>query len=395
MKKLLKRITPSLLKGKLTKLNSKISYIIPKNQNRIVFYPLHEKDLFSGNLKYIYQYLITQNLPYKFVWITNNSKTSKEIQKIGGISSTNKIKNLFYILSSKYILTDTQYTIENNFPPLAYGKFNIIQTWHGTGFKEIGFRVKNHHYTKTEQRKLPKQTKFIIATSPCDKERKSKSFLTDKVYVTGSPRNDILLKKDATSNLRNKIDPLRHSEIILYAPTFRDKKPDYNKNAISRSFWDKLSSWMKTKNIIMLIKRHPADKRSILDSEYDNIKDITQETTDTQELLSITDTLITDYSGICTDYAITQKPIIFYWHDIDQYIKECREFYYEIQEIIPGPFAKNEEELLNLILNRDWFETHDHQHKYQKFIDQFHQYRDASSTERACQQIIRIINSND
>ncbi len=42
---------------------------------------------------------------------------------------------------------------------------------------------------------------------------------------------------------------------------------------------------------------------------------------DIQELLAITDLLITDYSSIALDYMITRNPVIIYASDIDEYKK--------------------------------------------------------------------------
>lgn len=50
-----------------------------------------------------------------------------------------------------------------------------------------------------------------------------------------------------------------------------------------------------------------------------------------QELLAVTDLLITDYSSIALDYINTRKPVIIYASDIEEYKKD-RDFHIKIEE---------------------------------------------------------------
>lgn len=43
---------------------------------------------------------------------------------------------------------------------------------------------------------------------------------------------------------------------------------------------------------------------------------------DTNELLSLVDILITDYSSIFFDYMATNKPILYFMYDKEQYLKK-------------------------------------------------------------------------
>ena len=56
---------------------------------------------------------------------------------------------------------------------------------------------------------------------------------------------------------------------------------------------------------------------------------------DTNELLSVVDLLITDYSSIFFDYLVTDRPILFYIWDYDDYLEE-RGMYLSDDEL-PGP----------------------------------------------------------
>ncbi|MDY0394135.1 CDP-glycerol glycerophosphotransferase family protein [Virgibacillus halophilus] len=71
------------------------------------------------------------------------------------------------------------------------------------------------------------------------------------------------------------------------------------------------------------------------------------------DLLLITDLLITDYSSVCFEYALLNKPMLFFAYDVEKYIQD-RDFYYNYFDFIPGPLVKSTEELLKTIDNKDF-----------------------------------------
>ena len=72
--------------------------------------------------------------------------------------------------------------------------------------------------------------------------------------------------------------------------------------------------------------------------------------------MKLCDILITDYSSICMDFAIQNKPVYFYAFDLERYEKE-RAFYFDYESYVPGPVAKDFQTLLNL-LNSNVSETY-------------------------------------
>ena len=58
---------------------------------------------------------------------------------------------------------------------------------------------------------------------------------------------------------------------------------------------------------------------------------------DVQELLTLSDTVITDYSSLMFDFALSKKPCFIFASDIANYQKE-RNFYFEIDKM-PFPVS--------------------------------------------------------
>jgi CDP-glycerol glycerophosphotransferase len=59
----------------------------------------------------------------------------------------------------------------------------------------------------------------------------------------------------------------------------------------------------------------------------------------------LADGLITDYSSVMFDYALLQRPIVFYAHDWEEYAQDTRGTYFDLLSEAPGPVPRTEDEL--------------------------------------------------
>src|SRR5699024_8307233 len=169
-------------------------------------------------------------------------------------------------------------------------------------------------------------------------------------------------------------------KVVLYAPTFRD-----HKNAV-RPLSDDLYSYNKrlaVDNILLLVKKHPWQHTFKIPDALSNIRDISDEVDDIQELYPHVDVLVTDYSSAFFDFMLTNRPIIFYPYDLEEYLKQCRGLYYDYYEELQGPFAKTEAELFELIFTvDDWCKEPQYVDRYQKVLKKYNQFQDGNSSKR-------------
>jgi CDP-glycerol glycerophosphotransferase len=63
------------------------------------------------------------------------------------------------------------------------------------------------------------------------------------------------------------------------------------------------------------------------------------------ELYLAADVLVTDYSSVMFDFAITGKPILYYAYDLEAYRDTLRGFYFDLEEVAPGPVTRTTDEL--------------------------------------------------
>ena len=117
------------------------------------------------------------------------------------------------------------------------------------------------------------------------------------------------------------------------------------------------------------------DFESILSSAYDNNIINVGDVKDEEELLLVSDVLITDYSSMMAEYALLHRPIVFFAYDLDNYIENERDFYIDFTEDVPGNVVYDMDELISLFKNNDFDLT-----RVDKYLNYQLEYHDKSTS---------------
>jgi len=377
-----------------------LSYLIPKNKNLYLF-GSGSGVSFKGNPKYLYLYSLVNKCSCNIYWITKSENVHTTFTgKKYPVIKLHSIIGFWRILRAKYLIID-QSAEDIYYVGSIFGNFNFIQTWHGTPLKKIWYHLREDGKGIGKHRGISGfipivlskkigifsscKYKLILSPSKDVSNILTKASLNKNVKLVGYPRNDVLFnKKLIFENYKEKLNLRNHRKVILYCPTFRDNYESVK--PFSDEFFKDLNSYLKKKGDVFLIKKHPFEKNINTPNHLSNIKDVSSVVEDVQELLVFTDILITDYSSVFFDFILLDRPIIYYSYDFEEYLENCRGMYYEYYKEMPGPFAKNENELLDLIETADkWFNGEEYQMKYKKFKDKFNYYQDGKSCERLFQ----------
>jgi CDP-ribitol ribitolphosphotransferase len=172
--------------------------------------------------------------------------------------------------------------------------------------------------------------------------------------------------------------------VILYAPTFRGN------NALDAYFpMDKfdLYKWgelCKETDSYLIVKMHPfVQERIQIPEEY---KDYIVDAADYREvndILFITDVMITDYSSVIYEFSLLHRPMLFYAFDQRMY-EATRDFYEKYEDIVPGQIIKSFDALLDALRN----EAYDTE-RLDWFIEKNFTYTDGKATDRVVDMIIQ------
>jgi CDP-glycerol glycerophosphotransferase (TagB/SpsB family) len=230
------------------------------------------------------------------------------------------------------------------------GGVRVINLWHGIPLKKIAFDDKYHPTPQTFRGKLLKyfeekvfRNTYHIATSPGIAEIYRNCFRADEkhVLVLGQARNDYFYTAH-TNPYKERFD---NRKIILYMPTHR-REGKQVMDMTKLLDLSNINTLCKKHNAIFLIKKHfYHSNEESLDNSYENIIEITNEKPSAQVLLDCADLIITDYSSCYIDYLLLDRPILFYSYDLEDYLANDREMYFDYKSSVPGPICENKERL--------------------------------------------------
>ena len=115
-------------------------------------------------------------------------------------------------------------------------------------------------------------------------------------------------------------------------------------------------------------------QNAIVEKKYENIRVVRDFSTN--DMMFVSDLLVTDYSSVIFEYALLQKPIAFFCYDLSTY---NRGFYLNYPEDLPGDVYETQDALTEYLVNRD---RHELTEKYKTFVERYMSACDGHSCER-------------
>ncbi|MFJ7203098.1 CDP-glycerol glycerophosphotransferase family protein [Streptomyces sp. NPDC098789] len=329
---------------------------LPIKKGTVVF-ESHMGKQYSDSPKAIYEEMVRQGVAFDAVWSYAGARPT------GFPKEATLVKRW----SWPYLraLAQAEYWIDNQGFPLALAKrpgTTYIQTWHGSALKRMGF-----HEPRTKAQGRAGQAKFqkavdrfdhFLIRSEHDARTLAKGFrLRDEVLMrTGYPRNDALVaahRAEADSGERVR-GPLAaelgiapDTKVLLYAPTFR-ANADGAVEGFTFPFDVEEFAERLGDRFTLLVRTHYLNSVSLPPSVAGRVIDVSRRH-DITPLLELADGLITDYSSVMFDYAVLDRPMVFFAYDYEKYTTDIRGTYFDLKEKAPGPVVATADELLQAL----------------------------------------------
>ncbi len=337
---------------------------------------------------------------FHHVWSVADINTGRRILDKLGIEADVELVKYKSSSYNKYLAT-SEYVINNVTFPQYFRKREgqiYINTWHGIPLKKMGYEAENGIVDVANTVRNMLQADYLLSpnkhhTNMYNESYKLKEIYNGVIIEEGQARCDRLFKADRNDVLsrmkQEGINIAEEKKIILYAPTWRGTVWDNPAGSIEdyNKLYDYLSSNIDSSRYQLLIKPHVAVYRKWA-AEGLNIDYIVPPTIDTNEILSVVDVLISDYSSIFYDFIVTDRPVLFYCNDIDEYNKYRG--LDDIEDKLPGPFTASLEELCRWINSiEDVFLSY--KDKYEQIKKWAAPYEDGNS----CRRILDIVFSGD
>jgi len=250
-----------------------------------------------------------------------------------------------------------------------------VQTMHGTPLKRCGLDVLDRPYATTaaDPNREPARSAgrivvpsadqvrrefqdllrrsdrwdFGISSNPYSTETWSHAYPCEFEWLeVGYPRNDALVNSGPQDRLRarQELSVPERAICVLYAPTFREAPGDPSIRFDLRRVAEQLPAGM----VLAVRAHHTASSgkqaRELIEAGL--ILDAAKATI--TEWFLAADVLLTDYSSAMFDYALLDRPIVVFADDWPSY-RESRGTYFDLLAGPPGPVARNEAELIDVL----------------------------------------------
>mgnify|MGYP001091629837 CR=1 FL=1 len=323
------------------------------------------------------------------IWSIENPQALKEmLEEYKSYPNVKFVKRgskeyLKAVASSKYLFNNS------TFQPFVTPKPNqiYINTWHGTPLKKMGFDIPGNPSLSQNVVRNFLSTTYMLSPNSHTTDIFLRSYKLDGLYggsliEDGYPRIDFTLNTNREDFLKRLsaygLTFAPSKKIIVYAPTWKGAGSVVN-NDMEQIIEDMKKLEEKVgEGYTVLVKVHPFLYKEALN--YSQIKSsLIPDYIDTNQLLSVVDILVTDYSSIFFDYLVTNKPILFYTWDAEEYTKD-RDMYLPIDEL-PGPSLSTIDEVISAIQDIETVKEN-YQEKYERYKEQFVPYDDGHVTER-------------
>lgn len=352
-------------------------YCLPVIKNKIVM--LHDYGLGYGDSpKYIAEALLKERDSYEIVWLVNNMsfEIPKPIKKV----NLARIRSVYELATAKVIVTTMKGRVNLRKKKNQF----FIYIPHGqSGAKYVEKAAKGLGQPYIEGSKWHSSVSdlFLSSSKMQTQEMRDYFWYNGEIVEYGLPRNDIFFhfSDEQVVRIRKSLNIEKDDFVVFYAPTFRNEGGlsvyGIDTNGISNAIQKEYH-----RNCKIIIRLHPNfvwyGKPEFKYS--DNVIDVT-DYPDIQELLIVSDILISDYSSTMFDFMLMKRPVFLFTKDIEEYqkMRGLKEWFFNV----PFPICRNNGDLINAIIDYD-------EQKYKAGLMDFNKLYGSLEDGRATERIL-------
>ena len=298
----------------------------------------------------------------------------------------------------RYIFLDDANDVVSCLP--LRSETDVIQLWHACGaFKKWGMSTGDLLFggTKAEKRRHPyyENLSLVTISAPDIKwayaEAMDLEGRDEIIKPLGVSRADVFFDDAFIANARQAavrvVPQIAGKNVVLYAPTFRG-------SATHAQAPDSLDIPLMREEIgdryVLLIKHHPFVKdRPQIPAGCEEFAFDVSDNLPIDQLLCVADMCISDYSSLVFEYSLFERPMAFFAYDKVDY-DDWRGFYYDYDELTPGPVVETTEELIAYIKQvASGFDASE----VRAFRDRFMSACDGRSTDRIFDYVTGVLSA--
>jgi CDP-glycerol glycerophosphotransferase len=357
----------------------------------VVLFDSHGGKQYSCNPRAIFQELQRRDTGLQFVWLTRDGRFAPpEGARVVVCGSREH-----YELAAR-----ARFVVSNMLQPEWYHRAPgqvYLQTWHGTPLKKICLDVERPQfdngiaYADRIRADVANWNALLSANAFSTPIFRSAFGFGGDILEFGYPRNDVLASQggERAAAVRRRLGLADGQRVVLYAPTWRD---DALTRAAGYGFPQNLDFTALARALgddhVTLVRAHQMIREALVTGIADRrVMDVTLYP-DMADLLLITDVLITDYSSVMFDFAVTGRPMLFFAYDLERYRDTLRGFYLDFEASAPGPLLRTSDEVIDALRDLDGV-SRGYQAAYDSFAAEFAGLEDGQASARAADWLLR------
>lgn len=302
---------------------------------------------YAGNPRHIYETLRRLRPDLHCVWAYNGTGPIP-----GNPRRVHRGSAEYYrvLATAGYRVNNIRFPVAGRKPQTAY-----LQTWHGTPLKRLGHDIEVAGPEADARASFDQESRgwtCLLSANPFSSQTLRRAFRYDgPVLEAGYPLVDMLSGPDPDRDaLAAQLGLPAGHRFVLYAPTWRDHRPvgHWKFDLDLQLDLDAVSTALEPDQILLLRAHHLVAAGLDPDALPANVRDVSH-VDDVSALCALAEVLVTDYSSVFFDFAVTGRPILFYCYDLEQYAGQVRGFYLDVERDLPGPVARTTQELIGLL----------------------------------------------
>lgn len=359
---------------------------LPVNKNVVLLESQHGRSL-DGNVYAVLEELCNNKAYDGFTLYVSaesaNCKKFRRLLKENGMSRAKILRRGTYAYFR--VLATAGYLVNDNTFIYCFIKRSeqvYLNTWHGTPLKTLGRQSKSEYFSIGNAQKTFLDADYVVYPNEFTMERMIADYMVDNIgkftpLLCGYPRNTVFFDSAAGDALRERYG-LAGKTAYAYLPTWRGtigNVSDEVQDARLLAYFKELDALLSD-NQVLYVKMHTVSASHISLDGFSHIRAFPAE--ETYAFLNAMDGLVTDYSSVFFDFAVTGKKIILFPYDLGEYEAE-RGFYFPLSEL-PFPQVRTTAELCREM-------SCGKQYDDREFLQKFCAYDGPDATEKLCRHV--------
>lgn len=338
----------------------------------------------DGNIYYILKELL-QSAEYaqRALYVVTENEAAEETirRKTGRLADAQRIRFVRLHSEDYYRVMASAGVIINdasipNFFIKKDGQI-YLNVWHGTPLKTMGRKVSHEPHATGNVQKNFIIADYLLYPSDYMMEHMIEDYMiadlsTARILMGGYPRNSVFFDDAGRQKIRETAAPAGE-RIYAYMPTWRPSLMGEALQGVLAKIEDLLNE-----DEIMYVNVHPLAEETVDFTAFERVRPFPREY-ETYEFLNIADGLLTDYSSVFYDFAVTGRKIVLLTYDEEEYF--ATRGLYEPISSLPFPQVQTEEEAVSQLRTAKEYDDG-------PFLQKYCRYEGPEAAEMLCREVL-------